>query len=95
MACLAPMVLGMLSPSAYAMLTSQLMLLWHPAAGAVISWILSVGAITFPTLAVMRRRAPGNEKEAETKEDPETAERPQEQSDQPADSPAARRVLQL
>ncbi|CAE7497032.1 unnamed protein product [Symbiodinium natans] len=35
MGCLAPMVLGMLSPSAYAMLASQLMLLWHPAVGAV------------------------------------------------------------
>ena len=57
-----PMVLGMLSASAYAILASGLMVApaLRGAPGACLSWALAVGLVTVPTLLCMRRcrRAP-------------------------------------
>lgn len=50
-----PIVLGMLSASAYALLASQLMPALG-ASGACLAWALAVGCVTLPTLAVLRRR---------------------------------------
>lgn len=64
---LGPMTIGMLSAAAYAMLASELMLLWHPALGCVVSWLLSVAVITKPTLMILQRI------DQKSKEPPEVA----------------------
>ncbi|CAK8988808.1 Uncharacterized protein SCF082_LOCUS1538 [Durusdinium trenchii] len=53
--CLGPMTLGMLSASGYSMLSSELMLLWHPVLGCVVSWLLSLVVVTKPTLVVLEQ----------------------------------------
>jgi len=50
-----PMTIGQLSAAAYAMISSELMLLWHPALGCVVSWILSLAVITKPSLMILQR----------------------------------------
>eukprot|EP00490_Sorites_sp_Unknown_P018105 CAMPEP_0114693518 /NCGR_PEP_ID=MMETSP0191-20121206/69154_1 /TAXON_ID=126664 /ORGANISM="Sorites sp." /LENGTH=189 /DNA_ID=CAMNT_0001987273 /DNA_START=9 /DNA_END=575 /DNA_ORIENTATION=+ len=51
---LGPMTIGMLSAAAYAMFASELMLLWHPAVGCVVSWLVSIAVITKPTLMILQ-----------------------------------------
>jgi hypothetical protein len=55
MSTIAPMVLGMLSASFYAMLTSYFMPLIGTAGGAVLSWFISVGCVTFPVLMFLQK----------------------------------------
>jgi len=50
-----PMAIGLLSPAAYSMISSELMLLWHPALGCVVSWFLSLAVITKPSLMILQR----------------------------------------
>eukprot|EP00928_Gymnodinium_smaydae_P072573 TRINITY_DN55913_c0_g1_i1.p1 TRINITY_DN55913_c0_g1~~TRINITY_DN55913_c0_g1_i1.p1 ORF type:complete len:336 (+),score=28.79 TRINITY_DN55913_c0_g1_i1:70-1008(+) len=55
MACMGPMILGMLSASAYAIISSRLMIVMHPAGGAITSWFASVVSITSSTLFFLQR----------------------------------------